>query len=86
LLRRDRPAPPRQVDAEVAADFSGAVELAARQSDGLEVALLWNRRSGLVWVDVLHVASGESLIVEAEPSNALDVYYHPFAYCLGEAA
>jgi hypothetical protein len=65
---------------------AGVVELAARQSDGLEVALLWNRNSGSVWVDVLHVATGESLTVDAEPSKALDVYYHPFAYCYAEAA
>jgi hypothetical protein len=65
---------------------AGVVELAARQSDGLEVALLWNRHSGSLWVDVNHVATGESLSVDAEPSKALDVYYHPFAYCLPEAA
>lgn len=65
---------------------AGVVELAARRGDGLEVALLWNRHSGSVWVDVLHVATGESLIVDAEPAKALDVYYHPFAYCVAVAA
>jgi hypothetical protein len=65
---------------------AGVVELAARAGNGLEVALLWNRHSGSAWVDVLHVATGESLTVDAEPARALDVYYHPFAYCLAEAA
>jgi hypothetical protein len=64
----------------------GVVELAERRADGLEVALLWNRSSGSVWVDVLHVATGESLTIDAEPAKALDVFYHPFAYCLATAA
>jgi hypothetical protein len=71
------------------ADFgklAGVVELAARRSDRVELALLYNRRSGSVWVDVLHVATGESLTVDAEPAKALDFYYHPLAYCLREAA
>ena len=35
------------------------IELATRSGDGLEVALHWNRRSGSLWVDVLHLATGE---------------------------
>lgn len=62
------------------------VELAVRRGDGLEVALFWNRLSGSLWVDVLHIATGETLTVGAEPAEALDVYYHPFAYCLASAA
>jgi len=57
-------------------------ELAARRRDGLEVTLLWSRRSGALWVVVLHVATGERFTIDADPDNALDVYYHPFAYCL----
>jgi hypothetical protein len=57
-------------------------ELAARRGDGLEVTLLWSRRSGALWVDVLHVATGERFTIDADPANALDVYHHPFAYCL----
>ena len=58
------------------------VELAVRKGDGLEVALMWDRASGRVWVDVLHLFTGESLRIEADPARALDVYEHPFAYCL----
>jgi hypothetical protein len=57
-------------------------ELAARRGDGLEVTLLWSRRSGALWVDVLHVATGERFTIDADPADALDVYHHPFAYCL----
>jgi hypothetical protein len=65
---------------------TNVVELATRSSDGLEVALSWSRRSGRVWVDVLHVATGESMTIDADPARALDVYYHPFAYSLADAA
>jgi hypothetical protein len=62
------------------------VELAARSSDGLEVVLNWSRRSGRVWVDVVHLATGETIRIGVDPAKALDVYYHPFAYCLAHAA
>jgi hypothetical protein len=55
-------------------------ELAARKNGGLEVKLLWSSRSGSLWVDVLHVATRERFTIDADPANALDVYYHPFAY------
>jgi hypothetical protein len=62
------------------------VELAKRCGDGLEVALNWSRRSGRVWVEVLYVATGVSLEIDADPAQALDYYYHPFAYCPTAAA
>jgi hypothetical protein len=65
---------------------TNVVELARRSSDGLEVALNWSRRSGRVWVNLLHLATGESMTIEADPARALDAYYHPFAYCLAQAA
>jgi hypothetical protein len=64
----------------------GGVELAVRTGDGLEVALIWNRTSGRLWVDVLQLATGVTIQVEADPAKALDVYYHPFAYCPGGRA
>jgi len=66
--------------------MSPVVDLAARVADGLEVTLFWNRRSGRLWVDVLHLHTGESFSVEAPPAEALDAYYHPFSYCLGAEA
>lgn len=63
------------------------VELAERIADGLAVTLFWDRdRDGSLWVSVFHEESGESFAVDAEPGNALDVFYHPFAYCLPQAA
>ena len=70
---------------------SDEVELATRQGDDLRVDLLWDRASGQVWVDVLRLSTGECFRVEAQPHSALEVYYHPFAFCpsafpLAEAA
>ena len=56
------------------------VELADRRSNDLDVVLLWARRSGRLWVDVTHRASGRVARVNATPANALDVFNHPFAY------
>ena len=60
---------------------SDEVELATRQGDDLRVDLLWDRASGQVWVDVLRLSTGECFRVEAQPHSALEVYYHPFAFC-----
>ena len=55
-------------------------ELAHRNTDGIEVALLWNRSSGRLIVAVADSRSGESFTVDAPADRALDVYNHPFAY------
>jgi hypothetical protein len=65
---------------------SAPVELAERAGDGLIVTLLWDRDRGRLWVSVLHDDTGETTQVDAAADNALDVFYHPFAYCLPQAA
>jgi hypothetical protein len=79
----------RRFPATPALEESGAMnetwmvaELAARNGDGFEVRLFWSRRSGALWVDVLHPATCERFTIDADPAKALDVYYHPFAYCV----
>jgi hypothetical protein len=58
-----------------------ARELAFREADGLEVALLWHQREGFVSVTVDDSKTGEAFeLVLAESDNALDVFHHPFAY------
>ena len=61
-------------------------ELAHRTSNGLDVALLWSRRTGRLIVAVADVRTGESFTVDAPNDRALDVYNHPFAYTNGLAA
>jgi hypothetical protein len=63
------------------------VELAERTGDGFLVQLLWDRdRDRSLWVSVFHEETGETFAVDAAPDNALDVFYHPFAYSLPAAA
>jgi hypothetical protein len=55
-------------------------ELAHRAADGVEVSLVWRRTSGALTVVVHDARSGLSFSVDAEPSEALDVFYHPYAH------
>jgi hypothetical protein len=55
-------------------------ELAHRETDGLEVTLLWQPPTDRLTVCVLDQRRGAYFEIPAEPSRALDVYYHPFAY------
>jgi hypothetical protein len=41
---------------------------------------VWDRRRDRRTVYVLDSSSGELLTVPVEHGNALDVFYHPFAY------
>ena len=56
------------------------VDLADRHEEGLDVVLMWARQSGRLWVNVTHRRSGRTAQIEATPSNALDVFNHPFAH------
>ena len=62
-------------------------ELAQRESDGIDVSLLWSRASNRLSVLVFDTRLAEGFEVAAHRGNALDVFYHPFAYagCPGTA-
>jgi hypothetical protein len=55
-------------------------ELAARESDGINVLLLWHPGSDAATVAVEDVRIGECFQVAVAPDRALDAFYHPFAY------
>ena len=55
-------------------------ELAHRASNGIEIRLLWNRRSDEVRVCVINSRTGVDFELQAEHANALDVFHHPYAY------
>ena len=55
-------------------------ELDSRTSGGLEVTLLWNRRSNELTVCVRDCHTGSYFELRAERNNALDVFHHPYAY------
>jgi hypothetical protein len=75
----DAPATLLRDDHHVSAE-STAVELTGPRSVDLDVVLVWARRSGRLWVNVTHKRTGRVARIKATPSNALDVFHHPFAY------
>ena len=60
---------------------STARELNRRESDGIEVQLLWTAEDDRIWVSVYDRKTTESFGVEVhDRSRALDVFHHPSAY------
>ena len=55
-------------------------ELDCRSGDRIEGSLLWSPESGQLAVVVIDEVAGEEFAMEVEPSEALDVFRHPFAY------
>jgi hypothetical protein len=55
-------------------------ELASRASNGIEVTLLWTRRSNELTVCVSDTHTGVWFELVAARDNALDVFHHPYAY------
>ena len=57
-----------------------ARELAARESNGLHVLLLWHPSENELTVAVEDVCLGDRFQLAVAPDRALDAFYHPFAY------
>ena len=56
-------------------------ELAHRAGDGIEVLLLWESRGGKLTVVVTDHRNGAWFeLVADDGRQALDAFYHPFAY------
>jgi len=55
-------------------------ELAARESDGIHVWLLWHPDQSAVTVSVEDARVGDRFQLAVAPDRALDAFYHPFAY------
>jgi antirestriction protein ArdC len=56
-------------------------ELDHRQSDGIDVRLLWSQGDNKVHVAVSDRKTGESFVVEVrEGESAAQIFQHPFAY------
>jgi hypothetical protein len=56
-------------------------ELDHRESDGIEVRLLWRPHDDAALVAVSDSRTGESFALEVrDGERALDVFHHPFAY------
>jgi len=55
-------------------------ELAQRLSGADEVLLLWHPESDRVELAVRNLATGAGCQIDVAPANAIDAFYHPFAY------
>ena len=60
--------------------MDGVVDLAFRESGGLEVTLLWSRSDESFLIVVTDAWTGETFAVSASSADAMDVFHHPFAY------
>ena len=59
---------------------AGFLELAARDSDGIQVLLLWHPRENTLTVTVQDARAGDCFQLGVAPDRALDAFYHPVAY------
>ena len=56
------------------------IELAYREGPNETVVLLWNREDGTLKVSVREVANENPFELIVEEDEALDAFYHPYAY------
>ncbi len=55
-------------------------ELAQRRSGTVEVLLLWHPRTNRVELSVRESPTGGGFQTVVEPGDAIDAFYHPYAY------
>jgi hypothetical protein len=55
-------------------------ELAQRLSGTTEVLLLWHPEVDRLELCVQDFATGASFYIDVAPANAIDAFYHPYAY------
>ncbi len=55
-------------------------ELDYRESNGIQVSLLWNRADDSVSVAVCDIRTEETFEISVSAELALDAFHHPFAY------
>jgi hypothetical protein len=55
-------------------------ELAARESNGIAVRLLWRPSDDALTVTVVDDGTGASFALDVGDSSPMDVFHHPFAY------
>ncbi len=61
----------------------GSRELDSRSSNGVDVTLLWNPRTNVLYVAVVDEREGASFRFEVDAADALDAFRHPYAYANG---
>jgi hypothetical protein len=65
---------------EAAPGETSTRELAQRRSGTVEVLLLWHAEIDRVDVSLHDSATDAGFHIQVPPGNALDAFYHPYAY------
>jgi hypothetical protein len=60
--------------------MTNLTELNHRQNNGIAVTLLWSRGTDELVVRVYDARTDEQFDLACRAADALDVFYHPFAY------
>ena len=60
-------------------------ELAQRQTGSVEVRLLWDAEADRVEISLHDSATDAGFHVDVAPGDALDAFYHPYAYAPAHA-
>jgi hypothetical protein len=55
-------------------------ELAERTSSGTLVRLFWRQGTRELWVEVWEREFDVTIVIPAEPEQALETFHHPYAY------
>ena len=55
-------------------------ELDHRETDGVDVSLLWTRSTNVVSVLVRDAKTGDDFELSVDPADARDAFHHPYAY------
>jgi hypothetical protein len=59
-------------------------ELASRDTDGLEISLLWSKSADRVKVLVADSRLEDEFQLDVASADALAAFYHPFAFAAGQ--
>ncbi len=59
-------------------------ELASRDTDGLEISLLWSKSADRVKVIVADSRLEDEFQLDVASADALAAFYHPFAFAAGQ--
>jgi hypothetical protein len=68
------------LDPSPGAAASAIRELDRRQSDGIDVRLLWHQTLDQIVVTVFDAKAGDAFDIEVERHEALDAFHHPYAH------
>jgi len=57
-------------------------ELDYRESDGIEISLLWNRSDDSLTVYVCDTRTNDAFELAVDPARAREVFLHPYVYAV----